>query len=70
MFVCCECCVLSGRILFYGLITRPKDSYRVYVSEFDRGASIMRRSWPTRGCCAMGINDIKRETKFDTSTDG
>jgi hypothetical protein len=24
------------------------------VSECDREASIMRRPWPTRGCCAMG----------------
>ena len=26
MFVCCECCVLSGRILCDGLITRPERS--------------------------------------------
>jgi hypothetical protein len=24
------------------------------VSECDREASIMRRPWPTRGCCAIG----------------
>ena len=24
------------------------------VSEIDREASIMRRAWPMRGCCAMG----------------
>jgi hypothetical protein len=28
MFVCCECCVLSGRGLCDGLITRPEESYR------------------------------------------
>ena len=66
MFVCCECCVLSGRILFHELITRPEDSYRLYESEFDGGASIMSRPWPSRGCCAMGINNIKWETKFHT----
>jgi hypothetical protein len=27
-FVCCECCVLSGRGLCDGLITRPEESYR------------------------------------------
>ena len=70
MFVCFECCLLSGRIMFHGLITPPEDSYRVYVTESDRWASIMRRPWPTRGCCAMGINNSKRETKFHTSTDG
>jgi hypothetical protein len=30
MFVCCECCVLSGRGLCYGPIARPEDSYRVW----------------------------------------
>jgi len=31
MSVCCECCVLSGRGLCVGLITRPEESYRVCV---------------------------------------
>jgi hypothetical protein len=26
------------------------------VSECDREASIMRRPWPTGGCCSMGKN--------------
>ena len=29
MYVCCECCVLSGRGLCVGLITRPEKSYRL-----------------------------------------
>ena len=29
MFVCCDCCVLSGRGLCDGLITRPEESYRL-----------------------------------------
>jgi hypothetical protein len=29
MFVSCECCVLPGRVLYVGLITRPEESYRV-----------------------------------------
>jgi len=29
MFVCCECCVLSGRGLCDGLITRPEESHDV-----------------------------------------
>jgi hypothetical protein len=50
MSVSCECCVLSGRGLCTGLITRPEDSYRMYVvSECDREASIMRGPWPTTG---------------------
>ena len=31
MFVCCECCVLSGIGLCVGLITRPEEFYRVCV---------------------------------------
>jgi len=30
MFVCCECCVLSGRGICDGLITRPEKSYRLW----------------------------------------
>jgi hypothetical protein len=30
MFVCCVCCVLSGRDLCDELITRPEDSYRLW----------------------------------------
>ena len=26
---CCECCVLSGRVLCVGLIIRPEESYRI-----------------------------------------
>jgi len=30
MFVCCECCVLSGRGLCDELITHPEGSYRLW----------------------------------------
>jgi len=30
MFVCCECCALSGRSLCHELITRPEESYRLW----------------------------------------
>jgi len=30
MSVCCECCVLSGRGLCFGPMTRPEESYRVW----------------------------------------
>ena len=30
MFVCCECCVLSGRGFCDELITRPEESYRLW----------------------------------------
>jgi hypothetical protein len=32
MSVCCKCCVLSGRDLCDGLITRPEESYECGVS--------------------------------------
>ena len=51
MSVCYECCVLLGRGLCDGPITRPEECG---VSECDNGASILMRPWPTRGCCTMG----------------
>ena len=48
MFVCCECCVLSGRGLCDGLITRPEKFYRMWcVVACDLDNSWMRRPWPT-----------------------
>jgi hypothetical protein len=57
--VCCECCVLSGRGLCFGLITRREESYECGVSECDREASVMSRHWPTRGSCTIGRGDLK-----------
>jgi len=51
MFVCCVCCVLSGRGLFDELITRPEESYWLWcVVVCDLETSWMRRPWPTGGC--------------------
>jgi hypothetical protein len=58
MYVCCECCVLSGRSLCNGLITRLGQSYRVCMSQYDREASIMRSSWPTWGQLGHGEKKI------------
>ena len=50
MFVCFECCVLSGRRLCVGLITLPEESYRLWcVVACDLETSWMRRPWPTVG---------------------
>ena len=63
MSVCCECCVLLGRGLCDGLITRPEESYRLWcVVECDLETSRMRRPWPTGGCCAKR----RRRWKFST----
>jgi hypothetical protein len=59
MYVSCKCCVWSGRDRCYGLIIRPKESYRMFgVSEYDHEASTVWRPWPTRGCCAMGGGEL------------
>jgi hypothetical protein len=50
MFVCCECCVLSGSGLCDELITLPGESYRRwYVVVHDLETSRMRRPWPALG---------------------
>ena len=46
------CCVLS-EFSCVGPITCPESPAECGVSECGREASIKRRSWPTRGCCAM-----------------
>jgi len=55
MFVCCECCVLSGRGICDELITRPEESYRLWcVVVCDLETSRMRRPWPALGRSATG----------------
>jgi hypothetical protein len=46
MGVSCECCMLSGRGLCDGLITRPEESTECGVSKCDRQASTVRRPMP------------------------
>jgi len=49
-------CVLSGRSLCVGLITRPEESYQ--VSECTREASIMWKAWPTRRLLHHGKKNV------------
>ena len=50
MFVCCECCVLLGRGLCDGLITRPEESYRLWrVVVCDQETLKTRRLKPATG---------------------
>ena len=68
MFGCCECCVLSGRGLCDGLITRPGESYRWWsVVVCGRETSKTRRLKPAtglwkiqpQGCKAKKTNNNK-----------
>jgi hypothetical protein len=63
MFVCCECCVLSGRGLCDGPITRPEESSRspteCGVAECDREASGLRKPRHPRGFRAMGGGSLQ-----------
>ena len=34
-------------------VCAPERNTKCGVSEYDREASLMRRTWPTRGCCTM-----------------
>jgi hypothetical protein len=48
MFVCYDCCVLSGRGPCDELITYPEESYQQWcVAVCDLETSRMRRPWPT-----------------------
>jgi len=49
MDVCYECCVLSGRGLCDGLITRPEESYRLSCVVCDLETLCLRRPCPTGG---------------------
>jgi hypothetical protein len=50
MFVCCECCVLSGRVPCDEMITRPGESYRLWrVVVCDQETSKTRRLKPATG---------------------
>ena len=54
MIVCCECCVLSGRGLCDGLITRPEESYRLWrvvVCNQDTSEKKTRKIKPATGLC-------------------
>jgi len=63
MFVCCECCVLSGRGLCDGLITRPEESYRLWcVVVCDPETSWMTRPWPTGGCRTKNKKRTNKQT--------
>jgi len=56
MFVCCVCYVLLGRDLWYELIPRPEESYRLWcIIVCDLETFRMSRHWPSGGCRVKNI---------------
>jgi hypothetical protein len=74
MSVCCECCLLSGRSLCDGLITRPEQSYRLWRvvvcdQEISKTRRLKVRYWAventnTMGCNARKTNKQSQQTAF------
>ena len=59
MFVCCECCVLSGRGLCDGFITRPEESYLLWrVVVCDQETSKTRRLMSATGLWKYNHNGL------------
>ena len=59
IYVAYECCVLSGRRLCDGLITRPEEPFRLWcVILCDPETWIITRSWPALGSNATRNNCI------------
>jgi hypothetical protein len=56
-FVSVVCCQVEVSALARSLVQKSSTEYG--VSKCDRVASIMRRPWPTRGCCATGKKSTK-----------
>jgi hypothetical protein len=50
------CCQVEVSATSWSLVQRSPAECG--VSECDREASIMRRTWPTRDCCAMKRNSV------------
>jgi hypothetical protein len=69
MFACCECCVLSGRSLCEGLITRPEESYRLWRvvvcdKETSKNEEVKARYRAVENTITMGCN-AKKTNKQD-----
>jgi len=71
MFVCCGCCVLSGRGLSDEMITRPEESYRLWCAVVcGLETSRMRRSLHTAGCHAKYKETNKQIIRSGMTTSG
>ena len=64
MVVSCECCVLSGRGLCFGLTIRPEDSYRMWCVCVWLWSLDNERSWPTKSYCATKRSKVRQLIKI------
>ena len=62
--VCCQVEVSAT-----GLSLVQRSPTECYVSECDRETSIMRRPWPTGGCCAIENEDRDGARKLRRSAE-
>jgi hypothetical protein len=66
MFVCCECCVMSGRGLCDELITRPEESYRLWCVVMCDPRNFVNEEalahWGGGGCCAQNKQTNLQDT--------
>jgi hypothetical protein len=70
MLFCCECCVLSGRVLCEELITHPEKSYRLWcVVVCDLETTRLRMTWPALGPALHVGGDWKSLIFFKFSLD-
>jgi len=70
MFVCFECCVLSGRGLYDGLITRPEESYRmwrVFVCDQETSNEEAKgRYWAAENATKRDVTPKKKNNNKET----
>ena len=64
MFICCECCVFSGRGLCDELITRPVESYRMWCVVGCNLETPQRMPSPTQ-CCRADDDDDDDDDVFN-----
>jgi hypothetical protein len=67
MFICCECCVLSGS-LCDGLITRPEEPYRLWRlvvcdQETSKNEEAKARNWAVKNATQRVVTPGKQTKK-------
>ena len=72
MFVCCECCALSGRGLCDGLITRPEESYKLWCvvvcdQETPKNEEAKARKWVVKDTTQWVVTPGKQTNKTSYS---